>query len=96
MEWVFGVEYGTDYEKVEASLRRILAADKRVLTSPAPFIALHALADSSVNVVVRVWVKSADYWDVFFDTQKTVYATFNREGIGFPFPQLTVHQATQQ
>lgn len=96
VEWVFGVEYGTDYEKVEASLRRILAADKRVLTSPAPFIALHALADSSVNVVVRVWVKSADYWDVFFDTQKTVYATFNREGIGFPFPQLTVHQATQQ
>ncbi len=96
VDWVFGVEYGTDYEKVEASLRRILAADKRVLTSPAPFIALHALADSSVNVVVRVWVKSADYWDVFFDTQKTVYATFNREGIGFPFPQLTVHQATQQ
>ena len=71
----------------------ILAADKRVLDKPAPTIALTALADSSVNVVIRVWVKSEDYWDVFFDMNKTIYAVFNREGIGFPFPQLTVHQA---
>ena len=92
-DWTVGVEYGSDYDKVEATIRTILAADKRVLDKPAPTIALTALADSSVNVVIRVWVKSEDYWDVFFDMNKTIYAVFNREGIGFPFPQLTVHQA---
>ncbi|MBQ8674264.1 MAG: mechanosensitive ion channel [Bacteroides sp.] len=93
VDWVFGVEYGEDYDKVEAAVRAIIAADKRILTTPAPFVALNALADSSVNIVVRVWVKSADYWDVYFDMNKTVYAEFNKQGIGFPFPQLTVHQA---
>ena len=59
----------------------------------APFIGLKELADSSVNIVVRVWVKKEDYWGVYFDINKEVYATFNNVGIGFPFPQLTVHQA---
>lgn len=93
VEWVFGVEYGADYEKVEAVVRRILAEDKRILDTPAPFVALNALADSSVNIIVRVWVKSEDYWGVYFDMNKTVYAVFNEEGIDFPFPQITVHQA---
>ena len=93
VDWTVGVEYGSDYDKVEATIRTILAADKRVLDKPAPTIALTALADSSVTVVKRDWVKSEDYWDVFFDMNKTIYAVFNREGIGFPFPQLTVHQA---
>lgn len=93
VEWVFGVEYGEQYEKVEEVLRRIIAADPRILSTPAPFIALHALDASSVNILLRVWVKGSDYWDVYFDMNKTVYATFAREGIGFPFPQLTVHQA---
>ena len=48
---------------------------------------------SSVNVVIRVWVKSGDYWGVYFDMNKKIYSVFNEEGIGFPFPQLTVHQA---
>ena len=65
----------------------------RILKDPAVFIALGALADSSVNVTVRAWVKSADYWDVFFDINQKVYEQFNAEGIEFPFPQLTVHQA---
>ena len=71
----------------------ILAADKRILKDTAPFIALHALDASSVNVEARVWVSSADYWGVYFDMNKTIYTVFNEEGIGFPFPQLTVHQA---
>ena len=72
----------------------VLAKDSRILSEPAaPFIALTALADSSVNVVVRVWVNSSDYWGVYFDINKNIYATFNEVGIGFPFPQLTVHQA---
>lgn len=92
-EWVFGVEYGEDFEKVKAVLERIIAADSRVLTTPAPFIGLGELAASSVDIKVRVWTKTENYWDVYFDMNKIVYETFNKEGIGFPFPQLTVHQA---
>lgn len=92
-EWVFGVEYGEDYEKVKAVLERIIAADERILTTPAPFIGLGALSASSVDIKVRVWTKTENYWDVYFDMNKIVYDTFNKEGIGFPFPQLTVHQA---
>jgi small conductance mechanosensitive channel len=93
VDWTFGVEYGEDFDRVEATLREIIAADKRILNSPAAFIALQELDASSVNVVVRCWVKPADYWDVFFDMQKRVYKVFNEKNIGFPFPQLTVHQA---
>ena len=93
VDWTFGVDYGEDYQKVKGVITSIIARDTRILQEPAPFIALHALADSSVNVVVRVWVASADYWDVYFDINQAVYETFNREGIDFPFPQLTVHQA---
>lgn len=93
VEWVIGVDYGEDYGRVEETVRGILAKDKRVLNDPAPFIALHALSASSVNVVVRVWVNSSDYWSVYFDINKEIYAVFNKEGINFPFPQLTVHQA---
>lgn len=94
VDWTFGVEYGSDYEQVKQVIESVLAKESRILSEPAaPFIALTALADSSVNVVVRVWVKSEDYWGVYFDVNKTIYATFNQVGIGFPFPQLTVHQA---
>ena len=93
VEWIFGVDYGEDYNKVEKVVREVLTADKRILNDPAPFIALHALDASSVNVVVRVWVESGDYWGVYFDINKTIYATFNEKGINFPLPQLTVHQA---
>ena len=92
-EWVFGVEYGEDFEKVKAVLQRIIDADPRILKDPAQMIALGALSASSVDIKVRAWAKTADYWDVYFDMNKIVYDTFNKEGIGFPFPQLTVHQA---
>lgn len=91
VDFSFGVEYGTDFDRVQAVLNGIIAADNRILSTPAPFIELGQLADSNVNITVRVWTKASDYWDVFFDMNKTVYATFNKEGIEFPFPQLTVH-----
>ena len=91
VDFNFGVEYGTDFDRVQAVLNGIIAADNRILSTPAPFIELGQLADSSVNITVRVWTKASDYWGVFFDMNKTVYATFNKEGIEFPFPQLTVH-----
>ena len=93
IEWIIGVEYGENFDKIEDVTRRIIAADSRILDTPTPFIALHALDASSVNIVIRVWVKSEDYWGVYFDINKTIYAVYNKEGIGFPFPQLTVHQA---
>ena len=94
IDWTFGVEYGTDYAKVKGVLEEILAKDERILQEPAvPFIAMSQLADSSVNYVVRVWVNSPDYWNVYYDITRIVYERFNAEGIGFPFPQLTVHQA---
>lgn len=93
VEWVVGVEYGEDFKKVEAAIREILAEDERVLNTPEPFVALTALAESSVNVLVRVWVKNGDYWGVYFDIQKKIYSRFNELGINFPFPQMTIHQA---
>ena len=93
VDWTFTVEYGEDFDKVVSVINRLIEADERILNTPAPFVNLIALADSSVNVVVRVWVKSENYWDVFFSMNKAVYATFNKEGINFPFPQLTIHQA---
>lgn len=94
VDWTFGVEYGTDYAKVKGVLEDILAKDERILQEPAaPFVAMSQLADSSVNYVVRVWVKSPDYWNVYYGITRTVYERFNAEGIGFPFPQLTIHQA---
>ena len=93
VDFSFGVEYGTDFEEVKSTLLEIIAKDARILKDPAPFIELGALADSSVNITVRVWVNAADYWAVNFDMNKNVYATFNAKGISFPFPQVTVHQA---
>ena len=93
LEWTFGVEYGEDFDRVKAVLQKIISADSRILTTPEPFIALGELGASSVDIKVRVWVKAADYWDVHFDMNRIVYATFNKEGIGFPYPQITVHQA---
>lgn len=93
VDWVIGVEYGEDYARVEEVARRIVAAEKRILSTPAPFIALDALDASSVNVRIRVWVKNSDYWGVYYDVQRAIYEEFNKAGIGFPFPQLTIHTA---
>ena len=93
VDWTVGVEYGTDVEKVQAALMKLIDADNRILKDPAPFIALRELASSSVDFTVRGWVKSADYWGVFFDMNKQIYEEFNRQGISFPFPQIQVHQS---
>ena len=93
VDWTIGVEYGTEIEKVRQTVLDLIKKDGRILTEPAPFIALSALADSSVNITIRVWVKNEDYWGVFFDMNQNIYEVFNREGISFPFPQVTVHQA---
>ena len=92
VDFTVSVEYGTDVEKVMNALRGIANADSRVLKDPEAFIALSGLADSSVNFTFRVWVKGTDYWPVYFELNKQIYEEFNRQGIGFPFPQLQIHQ----
>ncbi len=91
VDWIFGIAYGDDYDKAKATIASLLEADDRVMKDPAYFIALGALADSSVNITVRAWVASEDYWGVFFDMNEKVYKTFPKEGLNIPFPQMDVH-----
>jgi len=86
-----GASYDADIKHVRQVLQGIIAADERVMQDPAPMIAVGELADNSVNFVVRVWVKSGDYWGVFFDTTEAVKIRFDEEGIGIPYPQRDVH-----
>jgi small conductance mechanosensitive channel len=92
VEWTVSIEYGEDFDTVKDTLFTILAQNKEILPTPEPFIALKTLDASSVNVVVRVWVKAADYWSVYFDINKNIYKTFNEKGINFPYPQMTIHK----
>jgi len=88
---VAGVSYKDDIDKVRKVLTKILEGDNRVLKDPAPTIAVLELAESSVNFVVRPWVKTSDYWDVYFTTQENIKKRFDEEGITIPFPQQDLH-----
>ena len=74
-------------------MQLVIVSDSRILKNPSFVIEIGALSASSVDITVRVWVKSSDYWDVFFWMNRTVYATFNKEGIGFPFPQPALRKS---
>ncbi len=91
VDWTFGVAYGSDYKKVRQIILDIINADERVMHDPEVFIGLSEMADSSVNIVTRVWTKTEDYWGVYFDTNEKIYATFTKEGVEIPFPQMDVH-----
>ncbi len=92
VEWTIGIEYDEDFARVRSAIESLLATDDRVLKTPEPVIVLHNLNSSSVDVLVRAWVRSDDLWPVFWDFNRRVYEDFNKRGISFPFPQLTVHQ----
>lgn len=91
VDMVFGVSYTDDIAKVEQILDDILSEHKMVLKTPAHAIKLHELADSSVNFVVRPWVRTEDYWDVHWDVTREVKMRFDAEGVSIPFPQQDVH-----
>jgi len=91
VDLTFGIGYGDDLKKAKTLLEGLLAADKRVLTDPAPTVAVFELGDSSVNFIVRPWVKTGEYWDVYLDLTEQVKLTFDAEGISIPFPQQDVH-----
>jgi small conductance mechanosensitive channel len=92
VDMVVSVEYGTDTEKVKQVTQELLRSDSRILKDPAPFVAVNELGDNGVFFSIRVWVNGSDYWNVFFDTNERIYNEFNKQGIGFPFPQIQIHQ----
>ena len=91
VDLVVGIGYDDDIKKARDLLLEIMANDERILKDPEPVVALDELGDSSVNFVVRPWVKSADYWDVKWDTLAQVKTTFDANGISIPYPQQDVH-----
>ncbi len=91
VDFVFGIGYGDDVDKARKVLGKLINDDSRILKDPEPFIVVSELADSSVNLVVRVWAEAADYWGIHFDLIENVYKTFDKEGLNIPFPQMDVH-----
>lgn len=94
VDMTFGISYSDDIEKAERVLREIVASNERVLEEPQPLIHLHELGDSSVNFIVRPWVKTDDYWDTYWEITRAVKMRFDAEGISIPFPQRDVHLYT--
>lgn len=91
VDWTVSISYGDDYDKAKALLLRLCKEDQRILETPEPFVAIGDLNNSSVDIKLRVWVKSADYWPVFFSMNEKVYKALPKEGLNFPFPQVDVH-----
>ena len=93
VDWTVSISYGDDYDVAKKVLLRLCKEDARILNTPAPFVEIAQLNTSSVDLKMRVWVKSADYWPVFFSMNEKVYKTLPKEGIRFPFPQVDVHMS---
>ncbi len=91
IDLMFGIAYGDDIEKAERVLQEIVTEHEAVLDDPEPKVKLHELGDSSVNFIVRPWVKTGDYWDTYWDITKAVKIRFDQEGISIPYPQRDVH-----
>jgi small conductance mechanosensitive channel len=96
VDMTFGIGYGSDLRKAKQILERLVSEEARILKDPAATIAVAALADSSVNIVVRPWVKTADYWGVWFDFHEKVKLAFDAEGVEIPFPQVVMHMQKSQ
>jgi small conductance mechanosensitive channel len=91
VDMVFGIGYGDDIAKAKQVLKSLIDKDDRILKDPESMVVVSGLGDSSVNLTMRVWVNSSDYWGVFFDMQENVKLTFDKESISIPFPQRDVH-----
>ena len=91
VDMVFGIGYDDDIAQAKKILLELLDADARVLKDPAPVVAVSELADSSVNFIVRPWVKPEDYWGVYLDLHEKVKVTFDDAGVSIPYPQQDLH-----
>ncbi len=88
---VFGIGYGDDFEKAKGIILKIIESDSRFLKDPAPMVRVGNLGDSSVDITVRAWVNTPEYWNVNWDMIEKVKKAFDAEGISIPFPQRDVH-----
>lgn len=95
VDLLIGVDYGSDVELVKKILLNAALQHPKVLDDPAPFARMSKMNDSSIDFVLRVWVKSPDYWEVNFDLTEEIYKQLNANGLNIPFPQMTVHLAGQ-
>lgn len=86
-----GIGYGDDIDKARKVIQAVVAKDARILKDPGTDILVSELGDSSVNFAIRMWVKSADYWGVYFSAREEVKKAFDKENISIPFPQRDVH-----
>lgn len=91
VDWCFNISYGDNYDKAKEILTQFINEDKRIMQDPAPAIVLDKLADSSVQVALRVWVDGADYWSVLYDMNERVYKEFGKYGLSFPVPKMNVN-----
>ena len=91
VDLLFGIGYSDDVEKAECVLNAIVSEHDKVLDRPEAVVKMHELGDSSINFVVRPWVRTEDYWEVYWDLTREVKMRFDREGISIPFPQRDVH-----
>lgn len=91
VDMTFGISYDADLKRAKEILQALLADDERVLAEPQPAVMVGALNDSSVDLLCRPWVNTADYWGVYWDMQERVKLAFDEAGIGIPYPQLDVH-----
>ena len=91
VDWSVGISYGDDVDVARKAVLAMLAADSRILKDPEPVVWVAALADSSVNLTIRAWVKNSDYWNVFFEHNEEFYKELPKHGLSFPFPQMDVH-----
>ncbi|MEJ6600155.1 MAG: mechanosensitive ion channel [Crocinitomicaceae bacterium] len=91
VDWVFGIAYGDNLKVAKVLLDKFISEDERILKEGANFIGVGELGDSSVNITVRAWVKTEDYWNVFFAMNERVYNEFGNAGLSIPFPQMDVH-----
>jgi small conductance mechanosensitive channel len=91
IDMIFGIGYSDDIPKAEKILQEIIETHDLVLEDPEPIVRLHELGDSSVNFVVRPWVKTDDYWNVYWDITREVKLAFDAQGVSIPFPQRDVH-----
>ena len=92
---VVGIGYDEDIRKARDILQSLVDNDARILKDPKAQIAVSELADSSVNFIVRPWVKRDDYWSVKFDMNESVKLAFDENGISIPFPQMQMHMARE-
>lgn len=91
VDFSFGIAYGDSVDKARKIIFELFKNEEKILKDPAFFVGLSEMADSSVNLTARAWVKGEDYWDVFFSINEKTYNAFNAEGISIPFPQMDVH-----